>query len=287
MNQTKKSMPNSFTVTLPGANTENSQEARNLFDVRFSQKNKNLGKEQDNMPQRSNTVRQTMAQVKKSLGHRARTHYETMLKNPTAKLQAFIYPGMNVEQLKYLAKVLSTADPKQRTQLKKDATKKRQEAQESARQKKLMLADIERSGRRLARARKFEEPSKNTFIVGDLNDKIMGPNPKYCILTIMKKFAGKRIRIVAYSGTTGEEVRLLTKQVDKVSNTCMLVNVNVGEGPMVRDIYHQKDGEWRPSENAKPKRGDRTYSIPKEGINKFYRNSPIFSTGLFNIPSSG
>ena len=250
-------MPNSFTVSLPGANTENSQEEEKLFDVRFSQKNKNLGKEQD-MPQRSITVRQTMAQVKKSLGHRARTHYETMLKNPTAKLQAFIYPGMNVEQLKTLAKVLSTADPKQRTQLKKDASKKRQEAQESVRQKKLMLADIKRTGRRLARSRQFEEPSQTTFTVGDIGDKIMGPNPKYCILTIMKKFPGKRIRIVAYSGTTGEEVRLLTKQVDKVSKTCMLVNVNFGDGPMERDVYHKKDGEWIPAK--------RTDEGPGEGL---------------------
>jgi hypothetical protein len=43
MNQTKKSMPNLFTVTLPGANTEKTQEEEKLFDLRFSQKNKNLG----------------------------------------------------------------------------------------------------------------------------------------------------------------------------------------------------------------------------------------------------
>ena len=263
-----------LTVTIPGANTEESQEARNLFDVRFCIKKKNVGYEQD-MPQQSKTVRQTMAQVKKSLGFRAGTHYKTMLKNPSNKLAPYLFPGMDVKELKTLANILSTADPKTRTELKKNAFKKRQEAQESARQKKLMLADIERSARRLARTRKFEEPSKNTFIVGDFGDTIMGPNPNYCILTIMKKFAGKTIRIVAYSATTNQEVRLLTKQVDKVSNDCMLVNVNFGEGPMLRDVYHRKDGQWvaTPSEHAKPTKADHTYSILKEKINKYFRDN--------------
>ena len=194
--------------------TQGVSEEAIFTDTRLAKKNKNLGYDQ-RMPQsRKILAKQTISQVKKSLGFRPRTHYQTMIRNPTSKLQPFLFPGMDVEQLKSLAKVLSTADTKQRSQLKNDASKKRHEAQEIARQKKLMIAEIQRTGRRLARSRQFEEPSQNTFTVGDLGDKCMGPSPKYCILTIMKKFAGKTIRIVAYSGTTGEEVRLLTKSVD-------------------------------------------------------------------------
>ena len=227
------------------------------------------------MPQRSINIRTSIAQTKISLGHRARTHYKSMLANPSSKLQPFLFPGMNVEQLKSLAKVLTKADPKQRTQLKKDASKKRQEAKEQTEQRKLMLADIERTSRRLARSRQFEEPSQTTFTIGHIGDKFMGPSPEYCILTIMKKFPGKKIRIVAYNGTNGEEVRLLTKQIDRVSNTCMLVNVNFGDGPMVRDVYHKKDGDWIPtaSDHAQPGRGDHTYSVPKEKINKYFRDN--------------
>jgi hypothetical protein len=180
---------------------------------------------------------------------------------------------MKETDLKNLVKTLETADTKTKNALKLDATKKRQEAEELARQKKLMLADIERTGRRLARTRKFEEPSQTTFTVGQIDDKVMGPKPQHAILTIMKKFPGKTIRIVAYSGTSGEEVRLLTKPVDKVTKPCMLVNVNFGEGPLVRDVYHKNRGEWVPTKHANPRRGDHTYTIPKERINKFFRDN--------------
>ena len=120
MNKTQFILTTSDTVNLPGANTENFQETSNLFQARFSQKNKNLGYKQD-MP----ATKITIAQVKNSLGHRPRTHYKTMLANPSRKLQPFMFPGMTIDQLKSLAKVLSTADPKQRTQIKKEAGDKR------------------------------------------------------------------------------------------------------------------------------------------------------------------
>ena len=83
MNKSQNIFTNTHTVSLPGDLSENPQEVREaLFDVRFSQKNKNLGYQQD-MPQRSNTVRQSIAQTKITLGHRARTHYKTMLANPS------------------------------------------------------------------------------------------------------------------------------------------------------------------------------------------------------------
>ena len=140
MKKTQNFMTKSFTATFPGENLEISQETMNLFDARFSQKNNNLRYQQD-MPQRSNTVRQSIAQTKITLGHRARTHYKTMLTNPSNKLAPYIFPGMNVEQLKSLAKVLSTANPKQRTQLKKDAgDKRRNHALEQEQKRKEALA---------------------------------------------------------------------------------------------------------------------------------------------------
>ena len=152
-------------MSLPGANTENSQEEEKLFDVRFSQKNNFLGYKQD-MPQRSITVRQTMAQVKKSLGHRARTHYKTMLSKPSTKLQPFIFPGMNVEQLKFLTKVLSTTNPKQRTQLKKEASEKRRiHALAEERKRKEALA-VKRQEAVTIRNQLAQDRQENTFLQG-------------------------------------------------------------------------------------------------------------------------
>ena len=83
--------------------------------MRFLLKDNKLCKEQD-MPSRKILAKHTKTQVKKSLGFRPGTHYGTMLKTPTAKLQAFIYPKMSETDL---VKTLETADPKQRSQLKK------------------------------------------------------------------------------------------------------------------------------------------------------------------------
>jgi predicted GIY-YIG superfamily endonuclease len=141
MNQTKKSMPNLFTVTLPGANAENPQDANNLFDVRFSQKNKNLGYQQD-MP-----ATQKIVDVKNFLGYGSKTHYQTMLKNPTRKLRPFVYPSMTVEQLKTLVTELKTADPAKKKILRRYALEKSKEAEKLAAQKKKLFADLARATR--------------------------------------------------------------------------------------------------------------------------------------------
>ena len=59
-------MPNSFTVSLPGANTENSQEEEKLFDVRFSQKNNFLGYKQDMPAKKSKRPTTTTLRVSRS-----------------------------------------------------------------------------------------------------------------------------------------------------------------------------------------------------------------------------
>ena len=101
------------------------QEGNNLFDARFLLKDKNLGKEQDMPPSRKILAKHTKSQVKKSLGFRPGTHYGTMLTNPTAKLQAFIYPKMSETNLKTLVKTLETADIIQKNAMKKEASDKR------------------------------------------------------------------------------------------------------------------------------------------------------------------
>ena len=124
-----------------------------------------------------------------------------MLKNPTSKLQAFVYPKMSETDLKSLVKTLETADTKKKNELKKYSATKRLKAKEEAELKKKLNADIQRTARRKARSRQFEEPSQTTLTVGDFGDTIFGPDPKYIILSTLKKFQRKKIRIVAYSST--------------------------------------------------------------------------------------
>ena len=161
MNKTPNFLMSNLTPLFPGESVRNPQEANNLFDVRFSQKNKNLGYKQD-MSRRS-SVRQSIAQVKISLGHRPRSHYKTMLANPSNKLQPFVFPGMSVDQLKSLAKVLLTSDPRQRSQLKKDASdRQRRHALEQEQKRKEALA----VKRQEAVARRNQIAQENTFLRG-------------------------------------------------------------------------------------------------------------------------
>ena len=164
----------------------------------------------------------TNVSAKAILGVRQRTHYKTILTQPNNKSRAYLYPQMTEAELRALVKKLTTTTAKQRTALKLEASQTRRQFEEKSRQNKLLMQDIQRSSRRLARKINFEEPSQTTFVVGEMNDKLTGPAPQFCILTKLKKVAGKDIRIVAYSGTAGEEVRLLTRGVDRVRETCML-----------------------------------------------------------------
>ena len=76
MNKTQ----NIFTNFLPGDLSENPQEVNNLFDVRFSQKNKNLGKEQD-MPATKKTLDQ---ELRKYFGYGKRK-FKNIVKKPGNK----------------------------------------------------------------------------------------------------------------------------------------------------------------------------------------------------------
>lgn len=101
--------------------------------------------------------------VKKFLGHRARTHYKTMLLSPSAKLQPFLFPGMNVDQLKSLAKVLMKSDPRLRSQLKKEAGDRRRLyafEQELKRKETLATKRLE------AVTRRNQIAQENTFLRG-------------------------------------------------------------------------------------------------------------------------
>ena len=75
------------------------------------------------------------------MGFRPGTHYETMMRNPTLKLQPFLHPEMKALDIKMLVKTLETTDPKQRSQLKKEAGDKRRiHALEQERKRKEEIA---------------------------------------------------------------------------------------------------------------------------------------------------
>ena len=178
---------------------------------------------------------------------------------------------MKVSDVKTLVNTLKSAKLKERNAMKATAAKKRQEAREIARERKRLLSDIERTSRRLARSRgnSFEELGKTTFVVDEIS-------PEIAILTILKKFPGKTIRVVAYNSTPGEQVRMLTPESDGVSEDLMLANVEQ-VGRVTRDIYYRGKGDtWVSNGRASPRYGDHTYSVPKQRINKYFRDQKIY-----------
>ena len=103
------------------------------------------------------------SQVKKSLGFRLGTHYETMLRNPTSKLQAFIYPKTSETDLKTLVKTLETADTNKKNTLKKEASDKRRiHALEAELKRKEELA----TNRQEAVTRRNQLAQENIFFRG-------------------------------------------------------------------------------------------------------------------------
>ena len=100
---------------------------------------------------------------KRSLGFRPGTHYETMMRNPTLKLQPFLHPEMKALDIKMLVKTLETTDPKQRSQLKKEASDKRRiHALEQERKRKEEIA----TKRQEAVARRNQLAQENIFFRG-------------------------------------------------------------------------------------------------------------------------
>ena len=97
------------------------------------------------------------------MGFRPGTHYETMMRNPTLKLQPFLHPEMKALDIKMLVKTLETTDPKQRSQLKKEASDKRRiHALEQERKRKEEIA----TKRQEAVARRNQLAQENIFFRG-------------------------------------------------------------------------------------------------------------------------
>ena len=84
-------------------------------EMRSSKKQKNLGYHQ-RMPEA-----QKITDIKQSLGYGSKTHYTTMLKNPTRKLRPFVYPKLTVDALKTLVVQLITANAAKRKMLREYA----------------------------------------------------------------------------------------------------------------------------------------------------------------------
>ena len=114
-------------------------------------------------PSRTILAKHTKSQVKKSLGFRSGTHYGTMLKTPTSKLQRFIYPKMSETDLKILVKTLETADTNQKNALKEEASDKRRiHALEQERKRKEEIA----TKRQEAVTRRNQLAQENIFFRG-------------------------------------------------------------------------------------------------------------------------
>eukprot|EP00966_Prymnesium_polylepis_P336127 7391437-Prymnesium_polylepis.1 len=138
-----------------------------------------------------------------------------------------------------------------------------------------------------------QQERSRTFIVGDLNDKLMGPGASAIILTIMKQFPGKHIRIVAYNRSPtsywDRGVNSTTKHTlpnlyvrnpivdsDIYSNVA-LVNVDgISSGIVKRHAITTGRGDLLVSAIGV---GDHSYHIPRDSkaINKFFRsNQQVF-----------
>ena len=90
---------------------------------------------------------QKITDIKQSLGYGSKTHYTTMLKNPTRKLRPFVYPKLTVDALKTLVVQLITANAAKRKMLREYALNKTKNAEQLAEQKKKLFADLARSTR--------------------------------------------------------------------------------------------------------------------------------------------
>ena len=83
--------PNLFHPILPenvAGDEEINLRYESKCEMRSSQNNNFLGYHQ-RMP-----ATQKITDIKKALGYGSKTHYKTMLKNPTRKLRSFVYPKM-------------------------------------------------------------------------------------------------------------------------------------------------------------------------------------------------
>ena len=132
-----------------------------------------------------------------------------------------------------------------------------------------------------------QQERSRTFVVGDLNDKLMGPGASAIILTIMKQFPGKHIQIVAYNRSPtsywDRGVNSTTKHTlsnlyvrnpivdsDIYSNVA-LVNVDgTNSGIVKRHAISTGRGDLLVSPSGI---GDHSYHIPRDNkaINNFFR----------------
>ena len=201
-------------------------------EMRSSPKKKILGYHQ-RMPEA-----QKITDIKQSLGYGSKTHYTTMLKNPTRKLRPFVYPKLTVDALKTLVVQLITANAAKRKMLREYALNKTKNAEQLAEQKKKLFADLARSTRvkirknppqivesyrkRVTKKKKpWPNAVKDAYFItrrpepsfGELRPphigiqnrngrlEIQDAGPEQVILPILKRYPGQSIRLVCLTVT--------------------------------------------------------------------------------------
>lgn len=307
MDKTKNNTVKTKSLLLPVDFSEMNQEEKNLFDARLLLKKKNIWYQQDKMPA-------TIATVKHALGYGLKTHYKTMLKNPTRKLRPFVYPSMTVEQLKTLVTDLKRhwSDPVKREILRRHALEKSKENKKLAAQKKKLFADLARAARAKIRKnppqivesyrkrvtkKKTPWPSavKDAYFItrrpepsfGELHSphpgieqrngrlEIQHEAPEQVILPILKRYPGQSIRLVLMTVTSEQ----IGDDNFVISNHTMATrNFPKGIKYETKAVYDE-DGEFVSFTDYGKRIGQTMhYNVPvgNAKINNYFKNDGVY-----------
>ena len=152
-----------------------------------------------------------------------------------------------------------------------------------------LLARAERRKRAYTRSMKkrVRELKKSydrgfTYTIGG-SDGVMSPFPEDWLLTILKRHRGKRVRVVAYNNTPGEEVRRVGALYGHpmravIGNVDQARLTTVRRGVMHRGLV-----------NGAVKTGDHVYSVPdgtNKVINRWYRDTSAAIPWLLTYDTS-
>lgn len=252
---------------------------------------------------------QKITDIKQSLGYGSKTHYTTMLKNPTRKLRPFVYPKMTVEELKILVIQLKTAE--KHKILREYALNKTKDTEKLAEQKKKLFDDLARTTRvkirknppqivesyrkRVTKKKipwpnavkdayfitKHPEPSFGELLpphpgIQNRNGRleIQDASPEHVILPILKRYPGQSIRLVCMTVTPWQ----IMKDGDTMYNRKM-VDLNFPKG-----IHYEtqgtrvEDGNWGIMDYGERIGGIMHYNIPigNAKINNYFKDDSVY-----------
>ena len=114
--------------------------------------------------------------------------------------------------------------------------------------------------------RDFNRTNVHTYTIGSFEDRAFGPQPERWLLTLFKRHAGKRIRILALNGIGREEVRGVHSLYG--GNGYVILNEETKRGSIVRRfVYNEEQGV------SEIMTGDQTYTVPHGNtqINRYFK----------------